>query len=151
MNFSIFAFSCVVAFSSPALLAAISVIDLSNFSVKVTSENTSSPLFTLCGNRTDNARLVCENISGLGYGSDLDARVWSYESFSLSDGYLSTDREKIIFGELDELSSEISFWTPCKASLRQYRYSLEERITAFIVTGMWPQNSDALSLYCVEP
>lgn len=134
------------------IFAGIETIELDSYTLDVIpSKETNGELeaqIRLCGERTDNQKRICQNINGLAYAPSLDSQVWQYESIVLQDGLLLTRNSEQILGELNELTFELELGINCRAELKEYRYNLQERLTAYIITGMWPKNSDYLSLYC---
>lgn len=134
------------------IFAGIETIELDSYTLDViptkdTNEETEDQI-RLCGERADNQKRMCQIITGLAYAPSLDSQVWQYESVVLQNGLLLTRSSEQILGELNEVTFELDLGINCKAELKEYRYNLQERLTAYIITGMWPKNSDYLSLYC---
>ena len=145
----------MLIFSSAMAIAGISKVDLEPFQLSIGQPQSISSEVTdrlkLCGERLDNGKQSCGLIRGVTYSDNLNSKVWRYESL-VQDGELLVARDSgIIVGLVDETTGSVVLELECIARLSEYRYTLEEKVTAFIVTGMWPQASDDYSLYCVVP
>jgi hypothetical protein len=134
---------------SSKVLAGIKTIELNPFDLVLLTDSTYTSL-ELCGERVDNGRQSCGSIQGFGYSSELDSKVWRYESLELDEQALLTRDSGIVLGKVNNANGgAVDLELSCKAKLSEYRYTLDEKIAAFVVTGNWPEASDSYSLYCL--
>lgn len=142
--------SCLLGFSlSSQALAGIKTIELNPFDLVLLTDSTYASL-ELCGERVDNGQQTCGKIQGFGYSSEVESKVWRYESLELEEKHLLTRDTGIVLGQVNDANGgAVDLELSCRAELSEYRYTLDEKITAFIVTGNWPEASDSYSLYCL--
>ena len=141
--------TCLLGLSiSSQVLAGIKSFELNPFDLVLLTDTDYTSL-ELCGERLDNGQLACGKIQGLAYSSEAESKVWQYESLELDEQTLLTRDSGIVLGKVDDTNGVVDVELSCRAELSEYRYTLEEKITAFIITGNWPEASDSYSLYCL--
>lgn len=128
--------------------AAISRIELNDFNLSFVEETPFASL-ELCGERLDSGKMSCGLIQGFSYSNDFNSMVKNYELVVLEGETIVTRDSAIVLGLIDDMTGRVELNLECRAQLSEYRYSLDEKIAAFVVTGNWPEDSDSHSLTCV--